>query len=108
MASPTFASTSRRNSTLARAAGLVFALVIVLILGAAGWFYLQWHAASPQLDGQVRVEGLAAPVSVLRDAQGVPHIRAANLHDLMFAQGYVAAQDRLWQMDALRRAALGE
>ncbi|HXP48237.1 MAG TPA: penicillin acylase family protein [Terriglobales bacterium] len=108
MASPTFASTFRRNGTLARIAGLALALAIVLILGAAGWCYLQLHAALPQVDGQVRVEGLAAPVSVLRDAQGVPHIRAANLHDLMFAQGYVAAQDRLWQMDALRRAALGE
>lgn len=108
MATSTLASTSRRNGTLARVVGLVLALVIVLILGAAGWCYLQWHAALPQVDGQVRVEGLSAPVSVLRDAQGVPHIRAANLHDLMFAQGYVTAQDRLWQMDALRRAALGE
>jgi penicillin amidase len=60
------------------------------------------------VDGQVRVEGLSAPVTVSRDAEGVPHIRAANLHDLLFAQGYITAQDRLWQMDALRRAALGE
>lgn len=108
MAIPTLASTSRRSSTLARVIGLVLALVVVLILGAAGWFYLQSHTSLPQVDGRVRVEGLSALVTVLRDSQGVPHIRAANLHDLMFAQGYVTAQDRLWQMDALRRAASGE
>ena len=108
MATPTFASTSRRRSPLARAIGVLLVLVVVLLLGAVGWFYLRAQRALPQVDGRLRVEGLGAPVSVLRDAQGVPHIRAANLHDLMFAQGYITAQDRLWQMDGLRRAALGE
>ncbi len=88
--------------------GLLSALFVVLILAVAGWFYYEARASLPQVDGQVRVEGLAAPVTVIRDAQGVPHIRAANLHDLLFAQGYITAQDRLWQMDATRRAALGE
>ena len=45
---------------------------------------------------------------VVRDGQGVPTIEAATLEDLFFAQGYVTAQDRLWQMDILRRAAAGE
>jgi penicillin amidase len=108
MVSPTLASTSRRRGTVARIVGLLFALVVVLILGMSTWVYVQSRSSLPRVDGQVRVEGLSAPVAVIRDAQGVPHIRAANLHDLVFAQGYVTAQDRLWQMDALRRAALGE
>jgi len=100
--------TLRRSRTLVRIIGTLFVLIVGLVLGVVGWFCWQAHAALPQVDGQVRVEGLGEPVSVIRDAQGVPHIRAANLHDLMFAQGYVTAQDRLWQMDALRRAAFGE
>ena len=107
MATPTFAST-RRQSALLRVVGLVLVLVIALALGVAGWFYLEARTSLPQVDGQISVVGLTAPVSVIRDAQGVPHIRAASLHDLLFAQGYVAAQDRLWQMDSLRRAAFGD
>ena len=62
----------------------------------------------PQLDGSLTVYGLAAPVTVQRDAHGVPHIHASSLDDLVFAQGFVTAQDRLWQMDLLRRHAAGE
>jgi len=108
MATSTLASTSRRPRTLVRIAGLVLALVIALAVGVSGWLCVQARASLPQVDGHLRIAGLTAPVSVIRDAQGVPHIRAANLHDLLFAQGYVSAQDRLWQMDALRRAAFGE
>ena len=50
----------------------------------------------------------AAKATVVRDALGVPHIRAANQDDAIFLQGYVTAQDRLWQMDALRRLAAGD
>ncbi|HZY74397.1 MAG TPA: penicillin acylase family protein, partial [Edaphobacter sp.] len=66
------------------------------------------HDSLPQFDGTLPVAGLSAPVIVQRDAHGVPHIRAATLDDLIFAQGYVTAQDRLWQMDLLRRHAAGE
>ena len=52
--------------------------------------------------------GISSKVRVVRDGQGVPTIEAATLEDLFFAQGYVTAQDRLWQMDILRRAAAGE
>ena len=62
----------------------------------------------PQVDGGLHVSGLSAPVSVLRDRHGVPHIRASTPEDLFFAQGYVTAQDRLWQMDMLRRHGAGE
>jgi len=59
------------------------------------------------LDGSVPVSGLSAPVTVTRDAQNVPSIHAANLDDLLFAQGYITAADRLFQMDSLRRHGAG-
>ena len=55
------------------------------------------------IDGSLRVPGLKAEVEVLRDRWGVPHIYAKNTDDLFFAQGYVQAQDRLWQMEMWRR-----
>lgn len=54
------------------------------------------------------VAGLKAPVTVRRDARGIPYIEASSAHDLFFAQGFVTAGDRLWQMDLLRRSARGE
>src|SRR5262249_13952757 len=52
-----------------------------------------------QLDGDIKLPGLQQPVEVLRDKWGIPHIYARNTHDLFFAQGFVAAQDRLFQLD---------
>ena len=54
------------------------------------------------------VKGLRAPVEILRDRWGVPHIYARNVHDLFFAQGYIAAKDRLWQIDLWRRIGSGQ
>jgi penicillin amidase len=62
----------------------------------------------PEVDGQLRLRGLISPVTVFRDGHGVPHIQAENLDDLFMAQGYVSAQDRLWQMDMARRMAAGD
>ncbi len=59
------------------------------------------------IDGELTVAGLRQEVRVLRDEWGVPHIFAASVDDLFFAQGFVAAQDRLWQMEMWRRAAEG-
>ncbi|MFL6229597.1 MAG: penicillin acylase family protein [Pyrinomonadaceae bacterium] len=56
----------------------------------------------------ITLTSLRAPVKVTRDGRGIPHIEAANDEDLYFAQGYATAQDRLWQMDLLRRTARGE
>ena len=64
--------------------------------------------ALARIDGRLAVSGLREPVEVIRDTWGVPHIFARNQHDLFFAQGFVAAQDRLWQLDMWRRAAAGE
>lgn len=61
-----------------------------------------------QIEGQIAVPGLRQPVEVLRDKWGIPHIYAQNQHDLFLAQGFVAAQDRLFQIDLWRRAARGE
>jgi penicillin amidase len=84
------------------------AILLLALLGIVGWLYSIAHSALPQLDGTLSITGLKAPVQVVRDAHGFPTIEAANLDDLFFAQGYVTAQDRLWQMDILRRAAGGE
>jgi penicillin amidase len=62
----------------------------------------------PQVDGTATLPGLQKEVTVERDNWGVPHIRAGSLEDLAEAQGYVLAQDRLWQMDLLRRVSRGE
>lgn len=55
------------------------------------------------IDGTLKVPGLKAPVEIVRDQQGIPHIYAKNDDDLFFAQGYVMAQDRLWQLEMWRR-----
>lgn len=86
----------------------VLALLFAVACGCTLWLRHNMRASLPQLDGQLRLAGLTAPVTIARDAQGVPHITAQNLDDLWMAQGYVTAQDRLWQMDMLRRFAAGD
>ena len=109
MVSPTLSvSTPGPASRVLKVLGAVIVLLILAIAGVGGWFYHIAQSALPQLDGKIAVAGLSAPVTVTRDAHGVPTIEAANLQDLMFAQGYVTAQDRLWQMDGTRRYAAGE
>ena len=83
---------------------LLFLLVVVVILAVVlGGGYLSLpRRALPQIDGTVQLPGLSAPVTIIRDKSGVPHIYAANVHDLFVGQGYVQAQDRLWEM-ALQR-----
>ena len=56
-----------------------------------------------QIDGEIKVAGLKEPVEILRDRAGMPHIYARNQEDMFFAQGYVMAQDRLWQLEMWRR-----
>jgi len=95
-----------------RAALRMLVAIIVLLGGLAGIAYaIFWYlamAALPQTTGTLALPGLNNPVTITRDRLGVPHIQAANLQDLLFAQGYVMAQDRLWQMDLSRRVAAGE
>lgn len=100
--------TSKRRSLAAGIAYWLLAVLLLLCLGALLWAYSIAHSALPQLDGRLHIAGLSAPVSVIRNAQGVPTIDAGNLDDLFFAQGFVTAQDRLWQMDMMRRYGAGE
>ena len=80
--------------------------LLLLLVAACGLVY--WYVRTPQadLDGRVALAGLQAPVEIVRDSRGIPHITAQNIHDLYVAQGFAMAQDRLWEMDLMRR--LGE
>ena len=80
--------------------------IIVVVTGVAAWWFI--YRPLPQIDGIATLPGLQQEVTVERDRWGVPHIRAASLEDLAEAQGYVVSQDRLWQMDIIRRAASGQ
>ena len=99
---------SVRRSPLARILFWLLLIFLLMVATALGYAYYVAHAALPQLDGRVQIKGLSAPVTVTRDAHGVPTIEATSLDDLFFAQGYVTAQDRLWQMDVMRRYGSGE
>lgn len=66
------------------------------------------RGALSQLEGELRLPGLHSAVSVIRDRWGIAHIEAENTHDLFFAQGFVVAQDRLFQIDLWRRTGVGE
>src|SRR5450432_2802790 len=95
---------SGRTSRLLRLFNLSIAVLLIALLGAAYWY--AWRPL-PQTSGQI-----AAPISaearIARDALGVPHIEAASWEDAIFLEGYAMAQDRLWQMDGMRRRASGE
>jgi penicillin amidase len=97
----------RRRPAL-RILSYALCLLLAALLVALAWLYIIARSPLPQLDGTVKVHGISASVRVVRDGHGVPTIEASTLDDLFFAQGYVTAQDRLWQMDLMRRAAAGE
>jgi penicillin amidase len=81
-------------------------LILGLIAGGVTWYFI--YRPLPQLDGSISLPGLKKEVTVERDNWGVPHVRAASLVDAVEAQGYVMAQDRLWQLDLMRRASRGQ
>jgi len=92
---------------LKRLFSLAVIVLLFTILGGGMWIRRRTRASLPVLDGTISAPGVSARVDVLRDARGVPHIRAQSIEDALFAQGYVTAQDRLWQMDLSRRKAEG-
>ncbi len=102
--SPSQAKENARYRTLALA---VLAGFLFLIVGvpAAGFLWLK--SSLPQVDGEAALPGLEAEVSVLRDADGIVTITAESDMDAYRALGYVHAQDRLWQMDFMRRSGAG-
>ena len=85
-----------------------FLLAVTLLICVSHTTTAQTSPVSSPNVSSLKVAGLRAAVTVRRDGRGVPYIEAANEDDLYFAQGYVTASDRLWQMDLLRRTARGE
>lgn len=85
----------------------VFAVVVAIFLfGVGSLIYLR--TSLPQTDGTVTLDGLTKPVEIVRDENAVPHIKAQSELDAYFALGYVHAQDRLWQMEFMRRLGAGK
>lgn len=85
----------------------IVAGIVVLALIGVGFVTYTAQRSFPQLSGEVTAQGLDAEVTVQRDALGIPTITADSTHDLFFAQGYVHAQDRFWEMDFRRHVTSG-
>ncbi|MCW3492920.1 penicillin acylase family protein [Microbacterium sp. SSM24] len=100
----------RRRSVGRRIGIILFSVVagvVALALVAVALVAYTVQRSFPQLDGEVAVAGLSEKVTVQRDALGIPTITAATTDDLFFAQGYVHAQDRFWEMDFRRHVTSG-
>jgi penicillin amidase len=87
---------------------LLSGILLLALLAALVGYWMLRSSGRPQVDGELRLSGLSAPVKVLRDAAGVPYIFAANTPDLFRAQGFVTAQHRLMQMELFRATWRGE
>jgi len=83
----------------------ILVLLVTTVVISGGFFLIRRNF--PAINGTIQVAGLQAPVEIYRDSWGIPHIYASNSHDLFFAQGYVHAQDRFWQMEFWRRIGSG-
>ena len=84
---------------------LIFLVVIILFIASAGWLYSK--TLHPVYNGEIKIKNTTEDVTVYFDDIGVPHINAQNQKDAYLALGYVHAQDRLWQMELVRRIAAG-
>ena len=87
---------------------LSVAVLIAIAIPRQESFESLARASLSRIEGRQVISGLRDSVQIIRDRWGVPHIYARNLDDLFFAQGFVQAQDRLWQMDMYRRTWSGE
>jgi penicillin amidase len=102
--------TGRWSGTIAEVRRILFAVNVLIgltAIAALAIYYWVFYRALPETSGSVATL-VSAKVEVVRDGLGVPHIKAQSADDLYFVEGYVAAGDRLWQMDTLRRVAAGE
>jgi len=86
---------------------IIFATLGIILLAAFAFLSYLKTRALPDYNENIELTGLSEEVEVLRDKHGIPHIYAKNEKDLYTAVGYVMAQDRLWQMDLLRRVTTG-
>ena len=90
-----------------QAVKIIFGVVLVVIVAGAIAVYALLRSSLPQVSGEIATDQVKGVLTIIRDQAGVPHIFADSEHDLFFGMGYCHAQDRLWQVDMLRRAALG-
>src|SRR5699024_11569393 len=90
-----------------RFALVVSVTVIVALIGAVVFAYASVRRSFPDVSGSVTVSGLSGDVSITRDDFGIPQIYADTAEDLFFAQGYVHAQDRFFEMDFRRHVTSG-
>src|SRR5207247_8851166 len=105
---PDIARTTPRCRSRRRKAGIAAgALAILLVASVVVAGLILIYRPLPTIDGDFRLLGIDERGEVLRDSYGVPHIYAKTEHDLWYLQGYVTAQDRLFQMDLYRRAGSG-
>jgi penicillin amidase len=86
--------------------GMIAPLLVVALVYVA-WVFANQFTAVARAGGTVNGLAVGAPVRILRDDRGVPHIRAASVHDALFAEGYATGSDRLFQIDLTRRYVLG-
>ena len=86
----------------------IFIGLIAVVILAAGTVFLYIQHLKPQYSGSVSLKGLNAEVEVIFDDYGIPHIYAENEEDVYYALGYVHAQDRLFQMEIMRRVGGGD
>ena len=93
-----------RLNRLLKYLNVLIGLFVLVIIALIFWYGVR---PLPKTSGNVQV-AVEKPATATRDNLGVPHIKAATIEDALFVQGYVTAQDRLWQMDIMRRAAAGE
>ncbi len=84
------------------------AAIVLVVVAAVVWAWAALRASLPELEGTFEAQGLARPVAIERDSLGVPRIRGAAREDVAFGLGFAHAQDRLFQMDLLRRQSAGE
>jgi penicillin amidase len=87
--------------------GGLLAALLLLAVAVAGAGYVALRNTVPSLSGSLPIAGLSAPVEVVRDREGVPHVFAKSVEDSLRALGFLHAQDRLWQMELTRRAGQG-
>jgi len=88
---------------------IIIVVLVIVVLGLILWGAWFWFSrqAFPETSGTITVPGLSQPVEIVRDEYGVAHIYAHNAEDLFFAEGYVHAQERFWQMEFRRRLGAG-
>lgn len=86
---------------------ILVSLIILAVIGGLVYVHFIAKRSLPDYDGSLYLKNLIEPVQIYRDQYAIPHIIAQNESDLYKAVGYTLGQDRLWQMDLLRRVTLG-